>query len=62
MGCWQALCCYIFIILIISPKINMQVEGDPIARKKGEFDMNNIFYIIGVIVVVLFIAGFFGLR
>ena len=24
--------------------------------------MNNIFYIIGVVVVVLFIAGYFGLR
>ena len=24
--------------------------------------MNNIFYIIGLVVVVLFIAGYFGLR
>jgi len=24
--------------------------------------MNNIFYIIGVVVVVFFIAGYFGLR
>jgi hypothetical protein len=24
--------------------------------------MNNIFYIIGVVVVVLFILGYFGLR
>ena len=47
--------------LIISPKINLKVEDDPIARKKGETDMN-IFSIIGVIVVVLFIAGYFGLR
>jgi hypothetical protein len=38
------------------------LNGDPIARKKGETDMNNIFYIIGVVVVVLFIAGYFGLR
>jgi hypothetical protein len=30
--------------------------------EKGEIDMSNIFYIIGVIVVVLFIAGFLGLR
>jgi hypothetical protein len=49
-------------IVIISPKINLKVEDDPIARKRGETDMNNIFYIIGVIVVVLFIAGYFGLR
>jgi hypothetical protein len=31
-------------------------------EKKGETDMNNIFYIIGVIVVVVFIAGYLGLR
>jgi len=42
-------------------QINLKVEDDPIARKKGETDMN-IFYIIGVIVVVLFIAGYFGFR
>ena len=48
-------------ILVISPKISLKVEDDPIARKKGETDMN-IFYIIGVIVVVLFIAGYFGFR
>jgi len=60
-GCWQAICCYIFIILVILPKINLKVEDGPIARKKGETDMN-IFYIIGVIVVVLFIAGYFGFR
>jgi len=24
--------------------------------------MNNVFYIIGVVVVVLFVAGYFGLR
>jgi hypothetical protein len=35
---------------------------NPIKRKKGGTDMNNIFYIIGVIVVVLFIAGYLGLR
>ena len=61
-GCWQAICCYIFIILVISPKINLKVEDDPILRTRGEIDMNNIFYIIGVVVVVLFIAGYFGLR
>jgi len=48
-------------ILVISPKINLKVEDDPIVQKRGETDMN-IFYIIGVIVVVLFIAGYFGLR
>jgi len=31
-------------------------------EKKGGTDMNNIFYIVGVIVVVLFFAGYFGLR
>ena len=45
-----------------SDKINLKIEDDSIARKKGEADMNNIFYIIGVIVVVLFIAGYFGFR
>jgi len=45
-----------------SDKINLKIEDDSIARKKGETDMNNIFYIIGVIVVVLFILGYFGFR
>ena len=35
---------------------------NPITRKKGETDMNNIFYIVGVVVVVLFVAGYLGLR
>jgi hypothetical protein len=39
----------------------LKVETDPIARKRGETDMS-IFYIIGVVVVVLFIAGFLGFR
>jgi LPXTG-motif cell wall-anchored protein len=39
----------------------LKVEDDPITRKKGETDMN-IFAIIGIIVVVLFIAGYFGFR
>jgi hypothetical protein len=30
--------------------------------EKRSSKMNNIFYIIGVIVVVLFILGYFGLR
>lgn len=35
--------------------------GSPIARKKGATDMTSIFYIIGVVVVVFFIASYFGL-
>jgi len=58
---WQAICYYYFTILVILPKINLKVEDDPITRKKGETDMN-IFAIIGIIVVVLFIAGYFGFR
>ncbi len=30
--------------------------------RKGADAMNNIFYIIGVVVVVLFLLGYFGLR
>jgi hypothetical protein len=30
--------------------------------KKGGTDMNNIFYVVGLVVVVLFVAGYFGLR
>jgi len=40
----------------------LELVDDPTAPKKGEIDMRNIFYIIGVIVVVIFIAGFFGFR
>jgi hypothetical protein len=49
----------LYLILI---KINLKIVDDPTTPKKGEIDMNNIFYIIGVIVVVLFIAGYFGFR
>jgi hypothetical protein len=35
---------------------------NPITRKKGGTDMNNIFYIVRLVVVVLFVAGYFGLR
>jgi hypothetical protein len=35
---------------------------NPPTLKKGETDMNSIFYIVGVVVVVIFVAGFFGLR
>ena len=50
---------YAILILI---KINLKIVDDPTTPKKGEIDMNNIFYIIGVIVVVLFIAGYLGFR
>lgn len=30
--------------------------------RRGSNDMNNIFYVIGVVVVVLFILGYFGLH
>jgi hypothetical protein len=43
-------------------KINLKIVDDPTIPKKREIDMNNIFYIIGVIVVVLFIAGYLGFR
>jgi hypothetical protein len=33
------------------------VPGSAANQKKGETDMNNIFYIVGVVVVVLFVAG-----
>lgn len=49
-------------MLYIWIKINLKMVDDPTTPKKGEIDMNNIFYIIGVIVVVLFIAGYFGFR
>jgi predicted nucleic acid-binding Zn ribbon protein len=32
------------------------------AARKGATEMNNIFYIIGVVVVVLIVLGYFGLR
>ena len=35
---------------------------NPLIRSKGGTDMNNVFYIIGVVVVVLFVAGYFGFR
>ena len=38
------------------------LNGKSLTREKGETAMNNIFYIIGVIVVVVFVAGYFGLR
>jgi hypothetical protein len=31
-------------------------------KRKEKTDMNNIFYIVGLVVVVLFVAGYFGLR
>jgi hypothetical protein len=38
------------------------LTGEPLTRKKGESDMNSIFYVIGVVVVVFFVLGYFGLR
>lgn len=38
-----------------------QVDGRSI-QSEGGYKMYNIFYIIGVIVVVLFILGYLGLR
>jgi len=31
-------------------------------KEKGRIDMNNVIYIVGLVVVVLFIAGYLGLR
>jgi len=50
----------VFRIILTKQTPNQEREGC-LARKRGGTDMN-IFYIIGVIVVVLFIAGYFGLR
>ena len=48
----------------IIPKRFMRswLNSDPITRKKGENDMNNIIYLIGLVVVVLFVLSYFGLR
>ncbi len=35
---------------------------NPITRKKGVTDMNSIIYVVGLVVVVLFVAGYLGLR
>jgi hypothetical protein len=32
------------------------------SKPRGGDDMNSIFYVIGVVVVVLFILGYFGFR
>jgi hypothetical protein len=39
-------------------------RGTPVAFafRQGEDDMNNIIYLIGLVVVVIAILGFFGLR
>jgi hypothetical protein len=39
----------------------LKVEDDPIKLKRGDTDMN-IFAIIGFVVVVIFVLGYFGLR
>jgi hypothetical protein len=33
-----------------------------ISPKQGEFHMNNIIYIVGLVVVVIAVLSFFGLR
>jgi len=38
------------------------LNGKSDHMKKGGTNMNNIFYIVGVIVVVLFVAGYLGIR
>jgi hypothetical protein len=39
-----------------------QVRGFPHATNRNKREIMNIFYIIGVVVVVLFVLGYFGLR
>jgi hypothetical protein len=52
----------LFLFLLKGLAHNMLIDSiNPLTRKKGETDMN-IFYIVGVVVVVMFVAGFFGLR
>jgi len=36
--------------------------GNPHTRKKGGPEMNSIIYVVGLVVVVLFVAGYLGLR
>jgi len=38
------------------------IEARPRTRDREGSTMNNIFYIIGVVVVVLFILGYLGFR
>jgi hypothetical protein len=46
-----------------SPERRPPTSGTAVARTPvRRSTMNNIFYIIGVVVVVLFILGYFGLR
>jgi hypothetical protein len=42
----------------------LETEGNGFATPlgKGATEMNNIFYIIGVVVVVLILLGYFGFR
>ena len=40
----------------------MRDAGVTFLMKKGGSDMNSIFYIIGVVVVVLFVFSYLGLR
>ncbi|NOT58566.1 MAG: hypothetical protein HOP18_28555 [Deltaproteobacteria bacterium] len=36
------------------------LPGHPITRQKGESDMNNIIYVIGLVVVVIFVVNYIG--
>jgi hypothetical protein len=47
---------------ITLPTRSIGISVASIRREGGEIAMYNIFYIIGVIVVVLFILGYLGLR
>ena len=42
--------------------MRLQLNGKSDHAKKGGTDMNSIIYVVGLVVVVLFVAGFLGLR
>jgi hypothetical protein len=46
----------------LSHVVGIWLNGKSAHAKERKTDMNNIFYIVGVVVVVLFVAGYFGLR
>jgi nucleoid-associated protein YgaU len=50
-----------FMLATVVLGTDLAVKGVITGNKKGTV-MNNIFYIIGVIVVVLFILSYFGFR
>ena len=47
-------CLHLRMLCACGSKVN------PITRRKEELDMNSIIYVVGLVVVVLFVAGFFG--